>query len=113
MILDIEGKGDGKALELVFDSPTFKLLESGREVGVGIEHIEVLRKRDRKASGSDKLLSGRFSGAKHWIREKDFIYNELLKNPKEIKNLRIVGGEPLIINEIIEITDYIIKHGEP
>lgn len=113
MILDVEGKGDGKALELVFDSPTFKLPESCREVGVGIEHIEVLRKRDRKASGSDKLLSGRFSGAKHWIREKDFIYNELLKNPKEIKHLRIVGGEPLIINEIIEITDYIIKHGEP
>lgn len=103
----------GETLELGFESPRFRLPDSGRKIGIGIEHMEITRRREKTRRRGSQALSSRLSNARHWLKEKDFIYNELLKEPKEIRHLRIVGGEPLIIQEIIEITDYIVQKGEP
>jgi len=81
------------------------LEEDKLEVGVGIEYIEL--KSSKKQGQVNHRINGRLSGQGHWMKDKNYVYDELLRNPKRIKKIQYIGGEPLINKEVLETFDYL------
>ena len=49
---------------------------------------------------------------KHWFKEKQFIYGELLKQPRSIRKIIFKGGEPFLSKEAVDILEYLSKQGD-
>jgi MoaA/NifB/PqqE/SkfB family radical SAM enzyme len=45
-----------------------------------------------------------------WINDKSLVYNELLKYPKQLKEITFKGGEPLLSKEFPGIIDFLSKN---
>jgi hypothetical protein len=55
----------------------------------------------------------RLSEKKHWFKEKNLIYEELLNQPKSIRMVTFKGGEPFLSKEAVGILDYLSVEGDP
>jgi len=98
-------------LTVLIESPVFTNNEINKPVGVGIEHIEI--KRQKEPGQVNELVSSRLTTKKHWLKDNEFVYKEMLANPKNIRHIQFVGGEPLINKEVLNIFDYLIENGSP
>ncbi len=53
----------------------------------------------------------RFAGSAHWFQQKEFVVGELLRNPEQVKNLYILGGEPFLIREVGDVIQILVDAG--
>lgn len=53
----------------------------------------------------------RFANGKPWHQQRDFIYQELLRDPGSVKMLSFYGGEPFIIKEIGDFLQRLVDAG--
>jgi MoaA/NifB/PqqE/SkfB family radical SAM enzyme len=66
---------------------------------------------DRWSEPLQPAARSRFSGPGHWFQQKEFVIGELLRNPGQIKNLYILGGEPFIIKEVGDVLERLVEAG--
>jgi MoaA/NifB/PqqE/SkfB family radical SAM enzyme len=59
----------------------------------------------------DAPETGRFTAPGHWFQQREFLLNELLKEPGRLKSLYLVGGEPLLVREVATILETLVKAG--
>ncbi len=98
-------------LIISIESPVFITNEINKSVGVGIDHMEI--KRLKETSQVHELVPIGSVTNKHWIEDNELVYKELLANPKKMKRILFIGGEPFIIKGIPSIIDYLIENGNP
>jgi len=98
-------------LIIPIESPVFTTNEINKPVGVGIDHMEI--KRLKETSQVHELVPIGSVTNKHWIEDNELVYKELLANPKKMKRILFIGGEPFIIKGIPSIIDYLIENGNP
>jgi MoaA/NifB/PqqE/SkfB family radical SAM enzyme len=48
-----------------------------------------------------------------WYDDKDFLFGELLANPGQLRNLHVIGGEPLAVKMFQPMLEYLREHGSP
>ncbi len=51
----------------------------------------------------EEIAHSRLAGGVQWFRDQEFLKGELFGNPKKIKKIQLIGGEPLLIKEIRNI----------
>ena len=94
-------------LEIRLESALFPRPELGGSVGVGIEEVKLLR----RTGGKNEINTSRFPGEGLWFQQKDFLFDELLAQPEKITHLRFIGGEPLLIKEVVTMMRRLIETG--
>jgi MoaA/NifB/PqqE/SkfB family radical SAM enzyme len=99
-------------ITLGFESTTFQLSGDSPGVGVGVEKIEIKRGQPEGRRHNNILLT-RLPNGKHWLKEHSFLYGELLNPPGDIRNLKLVGGEPLLVKETVNMIEYLANEGAP
>jgi hypothetical protein len=102
---DLEDLAQSAELDVRLESAVFPLPELGRFVGVGIEEVKLLR----RTGGKNEINTSRFPGEGLWFHQKDFLYDELLAQPEKITHLRFIGGEPLLIKEVVNMMRRLIE----
>jgi len=103
----------GGRIRLTFDSDRFKLSEEAPEVGVGIEKVEVRRLQPEAGGRRNNIMVSRFRDGKHWLKEDGFVYGELLSPAEEMRHIKLVGGEPLIMKETLNMIEFLAERGRP
>ena len=104
---DLGNFAEAQELEIQIVSPVFQRPELGRSVGVGIEEVKLLR----KSGGKSEVNTSRFSGGRLWFQETEFLLNELLAQPEKMTRLRLIGGEPLLIKEVVSMMRHLVETG--
>ncbi len=57
------------------------------------------------------VAGNRFAGDGHWFQQREFVVGELLRNPRQVKNLYVLGGEPFLIKEVGEVIKILVEAG--
>jgi len=109
-LCEIENPTSVGDLIVSIESPVFTTNEINNPVGVGIEHMEI--KRQKGPGQFNELVSSRLTTKKHWLKDNEYVYKEMLANPKKIRHIQFVGGEPLINKEVVNIFNHLIENGE-
>lgn len=60
---------------------------------------------------AEPVADHRFAGDGHWFRQRDFVVGELLRNPGQLKNLYVLGGEPFLIKEVGDVIQILVEAG--
>ncbi|HMS27517.1 MAG TPA: twitch domain-containing radical SAM protein [Burkholderiaceae bacterium] len=94
-------------VELRFQSSVFKRPSSNTVVGVGIDEIKLIR----SDIGRSEVTFSRITSGKQWFQDLNFLVSELVANPKSIKRLNVIGGEPLLIKELRDLMRHLINVG--
>lgn len=97
-------------LSLHFESETRYSDRLNAAVGIGLERLAI--KRDPGFTPATQLLYSRFPGKKHWMKEDDFLFKELFPDGVQQQGLKIVGGEPLINQDVIKVIKHLASHGD-
>jgi sulfatase maturation enzyme AslB (radical SAM superfamily) len=79
--------------------------------GVGIKNLEI--KRHQSKGFTKNPFGSRLIHERHWMKNEESLYGELLRNPKRIQNIKFVGGEPLINKDVTKIIDFLMTDGDP
>lgn len=104
---DLDNLDGSTEFEVRLESPVFPRPELGRSVGVGIEEIKLLR----KTGGKNEINTSRFPGGGLWFQAKDFLLGELLARPEKMTRLRLIGGEPFLIKEVLSMMRHLVDTG--
>jgi len=65
----------------------------------------------RLEKGKSDIGLSRFPSGKPWYQDEKFLYDDLMYNIANLKKLRLIGGEPMLIKEIIATLRRLIEHG--
>lgn len=93
--------------ELRLQSPLFMQPEIRRSVGVGIEEVKLLR----KGGGKNEVITSRYPSGRLWFEDEDFLIEELLAQPEKMTRLRLIGGEPFLIKEVLSVLRHLARTG--
>jgi len=79
----------------------------GKRGKVGLTRL-VLRRPEVARSG---VAFSSLKEDKQWFQDIEFITKQILANPDAVRSIRLVGGEPMLIKECIEIMEYLVDKG--
>ena len=63
-------------------------------------------------SKSNEYPLSRLPEKTHWFKEREFIYGELLKQPKSIQYIIFKGGEPFVSKEALDVLAFLRTNGD-
>ena len=105
-IFDLPFDAQG-AVEICLKGAVFLNHSLGRESGVGIEKIELLRDE----VGPSSIAIGRMEGSRKWYNNQEFLETELFRLPEGIEKIRFIGGEPMLIREVRSAMRHLVDKG--
>jgi|GEM_PF-1096189 len=110
---DLTGFGFIKDVDILIESTVAELQSRGKTVGAGIEKIEIQRIPGKEQKRTNNLLMSRFPEKVHWFKERGFVFKELLRDPQKVQKIQFLGGEPMIVKEVLEVIDFLSEQGDP
>ncbi|WP_083909833.1 twitch domain-containing radical SAM protein [Methylocystis rosea] len=72
---------------------------------VGVEEVKLIRAE----TGKSKVGLSRFSSGRQWFKDEDFIFNDLLYKVGDITKINMIGGEPMLIKEVLSTLKYLVS----
>lgn len=66
---------------------------------------------ERPERGKSAVAFSRLSDGSQWFQNREFLVQELLSRPEHLRNLRLIGGEPLLIKEVKSLLLHLIEIG--
>lgn len=85
-------------LEVRFEAP---------EITFAIEDVSLVRAE----RGVNAVAFSRFPTGEQWFQHKDFLIGELLKNAADIRQVNLIGGEPMLIEQCTEVVRHLVESG--
>jgi MoaA/NifB/PqqE/SkfB family radical SAM enzyme len=73
----------------------------------GVQHGSFVRAE----SGKSNVAFSRFPGGEQWFQNVDFLVKEVLANPDQIRQVNLVGGEPMLIAQCMTIIKHLVETG--
>jgi MoaA/NifB/PqqE/SkfB family radical SAM enzyme len=73
----------------------------------GIEDVALLRSE----RGGNHVAFSRFPNGEQWFQNRDFLLGELLKNAADIKQVNLIGGEPMLIEQCTDVVRHLVESG--
>jgi glutamate-1-semialdehyde 2,1-aminomutase len=96
------------ALEIRFQSPTFARQSGRQPVGVGIDELKLVRSQKSR----NNVVVSRFKDGRQWHQEPEFLIHEVLRHPDHVKRLYVIGGEPLLSQELRQALRHLTRDGK-
>lgn len=84
-------------------------LNISRGRGVAVEKVEAICSKSGLNVQEYEQGSGRACCDSAWFDQKEWLIQELLKEPGQMKELQFSGGEPMVQPQVVEIVDYCIS----
>jgi len=94
---DLVGVEPGGVLDLHFLSP---------QSHIAVEEVSLRR----ETRGANQVAFSRFPTGEQWFQNRDFLLGELLKNAANIRQVNLIGGEPMLIDQCFEVVRHLVEH---
>lgn len=80
-------------------------LRTAPATGASIEEIRLRR----STPGTTAVSFSRFPAGGEWFREKALLFGEILKDPRHLEHLHMIGGEPQLIKEVRDAMRHLVQ----
>lgn len=74
---------------------------------VCIEEISLVRQE----RGKNGVAFSRFPSGDQWFQHKEFLVGELVRNAEDIRQVNLIGGEPMLIEQCTDVIRHLVDSG--
>jgi MoaA/NifB/PqqE/SkfB family radical SAM enzyme len=106
LVVPLIGTGNQATAEIEVISGSKTL--GGRRLGVALCDAWVERDAASSGRGNTRTMM-RFDANAGWWGQPEFMFDEMLGQPDKLQRIIFQGGEPLIIKEVEDVLDHLIK----
>lgn len=107
-------KGGGGELTVRIEADTFRAAGDPRELGVGVELIELKHAAvsgEAEATVVERAATGSRLPSGPWYRDDAWVRDVLLQNAARLRSLYFTGGEPMLEKQVERILGNLIERG--